>query len=533
MNGTVKYRHSSLFIGIRALVVVACMAAISVHAQASSCSGECSRRMAECRAERCAGVPKKLCRDRCRAVTGCRAGGARIRTVATVVTDCQVAEGLSTTQQRLEIKRGDCPAEIIMAVDSDPVPDMTDPNTGLASVCESYGRFRDGSSAALTGAFQRLGVSPDGDTVLFEINTHVQYPPFSGTRFLVPQEGVFAVGPRGDVRLLGPASRERTWQVFELNGRTVVGTYRMYFTFSPNGRFVAFSDRGPGEDGLEAAQIVVMKLPSGDRTQVTRFNKSHQGNPTGADVYAVFLDDDTLGVFGYGEPGSGFFTVRPDGSGFEPIVVPPLTGGGSISEMFGVLGAVGTTVAAVFSSERATEPVEGPAGEILLYGGPNRLLQLTRFGRSDTHPGPSLNTGNRVFFTASVDGSADGFGHNPQKACQLFSIDRFGGRLRQLTTFAPQMPSSFGCLGGDSSPLQCNVATTAPPQYDAQARSLVFDGTCDPYGLQPVGGQVFAVRRDGSGLRQLTTYRGMHGTAAASTLSVELPGPIATSGEIN
>jgi hypothetical protein len=504
-------------IALLRVLLVACVVAVP-RAHGSSCSADCVRRMAECRAQRCVGLAAKPCRDRCRAVTGCRAGGARIRTLATVVSECWVAGGIWTARQRLELKRGDCPATTVTALDSGSVPDPAD------SLCEGYGRSRDGSTAVGVGAFQRLGVSPDGRTVLFELNTHVTNPAIHGPPFTAA-EGIYALGPDGIVRRLGAASRERAYRAFQSPIGPYVATF-LFFSFSPNGRLVAFSDRGPGDDGSDAAQVVVMTLPSGKRTQVTHFVAAHQGNATGQDAYGVFLDDETLGVFGYGEAGAGFFTVRPDGSGLEPIDVPSFGGGGTISTTFGVAGPVGTTIGAAFPGKVATEPIPGDAVEILLYGGPSRLLQLTSFGRSDTTAGPSLNTGDRVFFLAS----ADPFGANPQKTCQLFSVDRFGTRLRQVTKVLPAAHSSFGCAGGASSPRECRVALTQPVEYDARARSLVFDATCDPYGLHPVGGQVFAVRRDGAGFRQLTNYRGMQGTAAAGTLSVELPGPIETSG---
>src|SRR6185436_21026008 len=107
------------------------------------------------------------------------------------------------------------------------------------------------------------------------------------------------------------------------------------------------------------------------------------------------------------------------------------------------------------------------------------------------------------------------------------------GHLRQITRFTSPARSTIGCNGVSDDPREWRVALTAPPWFDPRARTLVFDGTYDPYGLHPVGLQVFAARRDGSGLRQLTNYRGMEGSAADGTLSVELPGPIATSGSAN
>src|SRR6185436_6314451 len=194
----------------------------------------------------------------------------------------------------LEIKRGDCPAAILSPIESNVVPD-TNPDCN----CDAYGRYRDGASAVVSAPFQRLGVSPDGRTVLFELNTHVADPSCHGPTYDLT-EGIFAVGPDDQVRRLGPPSGEKAYRRYTTIEGVIVSTYHLYFSFSPNGRFVAFSDRGPGADGTKAAQIVVMTLPQGERTQVTHFIASHQGNPTGSDVYALFLDDQTLGVYGYG-----------------------------------------------------------------------------------------------------------------------------------------------------------------------------------------------------------------------------------------
>jgi len=68
----------------------------------SFCASDCGRRMTDCRAERCGGLAGKACRDTCRAVTGCAAGGPRIRTLATVVNECRVNGAVWTARQRLD-----------------------------------------------------------------------------------------------------------------------------------------------------------------------------------------------------------------------------------------------------------------------------------------------------------------------------------------------------------------------------------------------------------------------------------------------
>src|SRR5262249_1243290 len=57
-------------------------------------------------------------------------------------------------------------------------------------------------------------------------------------------------------------------------------------------------------------------------------------------------------------------------------------------------------------------------------------------------------------------------------------------------------------------------------------RPLVFGSSCDPLGRNRFGSQIFAMRPDGSGLRQLTATRGRT-IDADGTLHVEIPGPLA------
>lgn len=54
----------------------------------------------------------------------------------------------------------------------------------------------------------------------------------------------------------------------------------------------------------------------------------------------------------------------------------------------------------------------------------------------------------------------------------------------------------------------------------------MFSASCDPVGANPFGDQIFAMRPDGTGLRQLTNARGMT-TDPDGTVHVELAGPFA------
>ena len=167
-------------------------------------------------------------------------------------------------------------------------------------------------------------------------------------------------------------------------------------------------------------------------------------------------------------------------------------------------------------------PFSSSIVESFLIDGRN-LVQLTNFGRRDAF-GELLSVDRRrVFFRAS----ADPLGTNPSENCQLFSVDRFGGHLRQITHFEPSegARSEAGCaLPGP--PPGCDVSGLV---QDPVTRTLVFYSTCDPLGRNPNGGHLFAMRPDGSGLRQLTDAPGIV-TEADGTVDTELPGPYWYSG---
>jgi Tol biopolymer transport system component len=152
--------------------------------------------------------------------------------------------------------------------------------------------------------------------------------------------------------------------------------------------------------------------------------------------------------------------------------------------------------------------------EVFLLDG-KQLVQLTNFRRVDTGRGFLSANGRRVFFTAS----ADPLGANPSENCQLFSIDRVGAHLRQVTRFREVDRSVNGC---SNIPPGCNVPVTT---QDPVTRTVVFQSSCDPLGTTPNGGsQIFAMRPDGSRLRQLTDTRGVV-MGTDGSLTAELPGP--------
>jgi hypothetical protein len=113
-------------------------------------------------------------------------------------------------------------------------------------------------------------------------------------------------------------------------------------------------------------------------------------------------------------------------------------------------------------------------------------------------------------------------GTNPSGNCQVFSIDRLGSDLRQLTNFRESEHSRVGCLWAR---LGLGCAAWVLVQ-DPQSRTLLLTSDCDPLGTNPNGAQIFTMQPDGSGLRQLTDSRGLV-READGTYSGELPGPVA------
>src|SRR5262249_9733357 len=122
--------------------------------------------------------------------------------------------------------------------------------------CALIGSARSGFvSSPIVGAFQRIGASPDGRHVVFEVTDD-----FSRTNLLPSgqQKGIFIVRADGrGLRRLGPASRDPAFRLATdptspLGVRVDVW---IGLPFSPDGRTVVLTDLGPGPTGEEAVQI--------------------------------------------------------------------------------------------------------------------------------------------------------------------------------------------------------------------------------------------------------------------------------------
>lgn len=389
-------------------------------------------------------------------------------------------------------------------------------------LCPLFGLLRIGHTSVAAMAFQRLGLSPDGSTVVFEISDDFS---ITGHR-LVPaeREGMFLMRADGSgVRRLGPASREATFRVAPdptapggLNGWTGGG----YFGFSPNGRLITFTDRGPGPNGEEAIQIFVMDVASGTRRQLTSLPPLAPISPFYPVVFpSFFLDNETIQFSTYATTDVSAYTVAVETRELRPRV--PITVPGSVFvPSFSITGPAGSVFGAGFFGRPPVNQLahlESVVNELFIASGTN-LLQLTCFNRSDTGWSGSLLTPDRqrVLFTAS----ADPFGRNPYENCQIFSIDALGADLRELTDFNEGTHSVGGCVY--PFPPGCFTAFIGP---DPATDSVALYSSCNPLRTNPYGGQFFAIHFDGTGLRQLSTFKGMV-TEADGTVTVELPGPV-------
>jgi hypothetical protein len=287
---------------------------------------------------------------------------------------------------------------------------------------------------------------------------------------------------------------------------------------SPDGRKIAFIDFGPDTEGHEAGQVFLLDLRSGQRTQLTHQSRG----PSGLDAGICCVDFLSRGTIVYYRPvDAQAFQVATDGKSPEKAIPPPtLVEGARIVPQFNVTGANPKVLYVDFPDRPAVTQVPGGTGvvELFLIDGHN-LVQLTNFGRNDTGGQSGFITRGRVLFTASANPT----GENPAEVCQVFSVNEGGGDLRQLTHLPSDGRPFHGCNDGFEK--QCNISHVHV-FLDPITGTVLFGSSCDPFGRNPFGEQLFAMRPDGTGLRQLTSARGMT-TDPDGTIHVELPGPVA------
>ncbi|HKA28230.1 MAG TPA: hypothetical protein VKH82_02565 [Candidatus Binatia bacterium] len=467
------------------------------------CATPCKEETARCRQTRCGGLDgraRRDCLETCRGIGGC----ASIRTLSYVVTECDT--GGKAVRQALRVRRGNCaPVTVMDFVASVP----TDQRTLVAELCREFGAFRVGTASRRVGLFQRLSVTPDGSGVVFEVTDGVAPP---GYRLFDLPDGVergfyFVRADGQDLRRLGRASdaelRNLPYQQSDI---------------SPDGKRIVYTDLGPGPAGEAAIQVVMLDLATAQRRQLTRLPALPQDPERPTTEAPRFVDNDTVLFDSLADPvgsnpegRSHFFTIETDGTGLRSVG-PRVRPGGRVDPVFMIAGGGTNLFNVVFY---------GPDGlpafqEVFLLDG-KRLLQLTGLRNPETARRLVSVDGRRAFFV-----SADAVGR-----CQLFSINTLGNHLRQLTRFTVGEPRPLSCLGA-SAPPGCSIRETF---QDPVTRTVVFGYTCDPFGGSTNGGQVFAMRPDGKGLRQLTATRGS--VEADGQLTVELPGPFSYSGRWN
>src|SRR5437867_3160146 len=352
-----------------------------------ACNATCRRDLALCMATQCARVGRAACRTRCKP--------AAIRTLAYVLSECREDAAGFVGHQALRIRRGDRePVTVVEFSAPQPTPDPL-------RVCLFYGLNRSGELSLLNAPLERLGVSPDGSGVVFEVTDEHElsaYPPFS-IRLSPDQRGMFFIRSDGrGLRCLGPASRDPSFRFGGDPQRflTSLNAPNSLIAFSPNGRRIAFTDRGPGPGGEETVQIIVLDLATAQRTQVTCLPADPlpaslaRFPPTG---FPTFINNETVLFFTFvnvngSNPEHDFtaFTVRVDGScRLKPLPRPIAPPGSHVVQTFAVVGR-GTSIIGLGLPGTPVNPCCGLGiFEVGVQDGKN-LLQLTNFRRVDTSP---------------------------------------------------------------------------------------------------------------------------------------------------
>ena len=505
---------------------------------------------------RCSAV-RMICRGRLGArfaltmlgaiLAGCGDGGgeptlpeAAIRTLAYVVTECHDRPEGSVGRQRLEILRGDAPAPLVIK-DLDAFGPIQRRFEGFP-LCITAAFNRLGAVFVNEGVFQRLGVSPDGSRVAFEVtDTFATVRPDGEPVHPLPEDekGIFVVHSDGsDLRRLGPASRDAPFR--SPNGFGIT-SFSPLFDFNRDSKTVVYTDLGPGPEGEEAIQIVSLDVETGRRTQLTRLPSGPPFDPDRPSTLGpFFLDANRVAFYSTSNPENLNpdqrllpFTVNRDGTNLKRGPQPVgLTGGGFVPE-FVITGPTPGTALISPSGKLITGDHDLAILEVFVVDGDN-LLQLTNFGLDDTLFALTSADGQRVIFNSSADPCVDGSypkcsASNPNRNCQLFSIDRTGGDLRQLTAFEDtvadpklqQMGCTYNAWRVDRRGCSADFFFE-----DLQTETFVFHSSCNPFGPPSfVGAQIYAMRPDGSGLRALTALRGIF-TDSDGFLATELPLPV-------
>jgi len=424
-------------------------------------------------------------------------GPPQVSTLAYVVSECREGKAGYFHRQSLRIRQGEQEPVTVAEFSAGPLP--------AYGVCRSIARAREGSGFDLLGVFQRLGVTPDGRLIVFEVTD--EHSLVSQTQLAPEQEGIFVVRADGTgLRRLGDASHAPNFAWCWPDPHEPPRTYGGYnFTFSPDGRTFAFTDSAD-EDPRSDAQVDVWTQ---DLINDDRFHVTHLPRVENLDcgLLATFVPwfvpgSDRMRFTSYANPTTSdcplgcnpdgdqtSFSVRTNGEELQaaPLVALP---GGELIPDFRITGREPTAGTLAIPGRT---PINGPGspGNVVLEAflfDQDYVLQLTNFQRSDTGSSRVAIDRQHVFFNAF----ADPLHENPAGSQQFFSVDRIGGNLRQLTHF-----TNPGCLA------------TGRYEQDLLTGSVIFESNCDPFGTNPAGAELFAMHPDGTGLRQLTFLRGV------------------------
>jgi hypothetical protein len=408
-----------------------------------------------------------------------------------------------------------------------------------------------GGSSVVGFPLQRLGVSADGSTIVYEVNDAATFFPFGP----LPQEanGFFIVRADGSgPRHLGPPSGDRGYRLGPAFGKPSVdfgGVYTLSppIAFSPDSRRITFTDLGPAPDGQPAVQIAVLDLATGARrllthlpagADLTPFPNTPRASPFFLTSGPRFVDNDTIIFQTYADPEGArpadpstlsFFTIGIDGRHLTALPRPTLSPGAEVIPTFGVTGdrlellrvsLPGTPVGPTTATPGSIFPIT----DIFVQYGKKLLLQLTNYRRVDTFAGFLTPDRKRAVFIAS----ADPVHMNPYGICQLFSVDVHGGMPRQITHLdSGARGTTAGCFRADG----ISYGYYRTVAHDPVTGTIIFDSTVNALSLPGAayGDQIFAIRPDGRGLRQLTDAAGGT-TNPDGSIRFELPGPYAYSG---
>lgn len=495
---------------VRGVCLVATLVLGTAARATGSCASFCADQVAACKRGECSGLDRdtrRQCVRSCKGRAGCP---GHVGTLAYVVTTCRLdAEGLSGTQE-LRVRHGDCNyATVVRYATLAPTPDPF-------GLCAILADGQDGFGSVVAGVIQRLGVTPDGSGVVFEVTNAFQL----GARIaLAPEEqGFFYVRADGTgLRRIAPPSKLPAYAVFlRSTGQPDAGVDSR-LAFSPDGRVVAYRDFGPGPAGETALQVFSLDTRTGRRSQLTTLPRPPKPAPGGyqdlnvprfsgahAVVFSSFLFD---------APRTEWVVKTDDHSiRRRPDPTLPAVAGGAVKETFQILPPTGRVLGFLLSDPATFDPTDPTSAAFELFWRSGRnLLQVTNFKRYDTDARGIQRSSRRVVMTAA----ADPLGTNPSHRCQFFDVGYLGGDYRQLTRFGDEV--GVGCYTG------CRIAWS---WVDATTRSLFLASTCNLVDQGTVGMEVFSLRPDGSGLRQLTRTAGVR-RGTDGTLEVEMPGPYA------